>query len=289
MTSETMGWLNQNRYRSYPMCRDEWREKVSPGSGLDRVLLDALVFDGDSDGARDLAVTRISVSRSETRVSFKYGEEEFNVVLSGGEQSGEGSYERVHGSISCGGMRNATFSLAFSSHAYISDVLPDGEWELGCHVLPSRVLCMSDGFGVDCVSTNGSAGVEGREDASDASGDVVLEDGYRTSPVISNGRVLVRVGRRYGLDPCAYDFSDGGRADCRKPLFFFCGQNAVNGGNVVLKGGAGVNVAQGRGYAVRDGTCAGKVVPAIEIVADKRLLDIYKPSGEQSQDSRKMV
>ena len=32
----------------------------------------------------------------------------------------------------------------------------------------------------------------------------------------------------------------------RKPLFFFCGQNAINSGNVVLKGGYGISVSQGR-------------------------------------------
>ena len=285
MTSEIMGWLNKNRYRSYPMCRDEWREKVPCRSGLDTVLLDALVFDCDCSSIRSLVLSRISVSADRTEATFAYGDWEFSVVLSGGDQSGEGSFERVRGAISCGGDRNATFSLAFSSHAYIRDVLSDGVWELGCRVLPSRVVCMSDGFGVDCVSAGGSAGVPGREEASDASGDVVLEDGYRTSPVIFNGRVLVRVGRRYGLDPCAYDFGENVRMDCRKPLLFFCGQNAVNGGNVVLKGGSGVSVVQGRSYAVRDGTCAGKTIPAIEIVADKSLLDIYKPSPEQSPDS----
>lgn len=289
MTSETMGWLNQNRYRSYPMCSGEWRGKVSPGSGLDVVLLDALVFDGDSSAVRSLVLSRISVSSDRTEATFSYGGSEFSVVLSGGDQSGEGSFERVKGAISCGGDRNAAFSLAFSSHAYIRGVLSDGVWELGCRVLPSRVMCMSDGLGVDYVSTKGSKGVAGREAAADASGDVVLEDGYRTSPVISNGRVLVRVGRRYGYNPCRHDFGDEDQVDCKKPLFFFCGQNAVNGGNVILKGGAGVGVVQGRSYAVRDGTCAGRSVPAIEIIADKSLLDIYKPGGQPSQDSLKMV
>ena len=277
MTSEIMGWLNQNRYRSYPMCRDEWREKVSPESGLDGVFLDALVFDSDFSEERTLVMSRISVSRESTRVSFKYGEEAFNIVLSGGERSGEGSYERVQGSISCG-MRNASFSMLFSSHMYISDVLPDGEWELGCQVLPSRIIGISDGFGVDSVSTNGSKGVEGRENAADASGEVVLEDGYCTSPIVFDGKVLVRVGRRYGHSPCAHDFGDEGARDCRKPLFFFCGQNAVNSGNIVLKGGVGVSVIQGGSYRVRDGSCAGKTIPAIEVIAGRALLDIYKPS-----------
>lgn len=278
MTSETMEWLNQNRYRSYPMCRDEWREKASPESKLDAVLLDAMVFDCDSSGTRELSVERISVSSDETRVFFKYGGVEFDVALSGGEKSGEGSYERVHGSIDCGGSRRATFSLAFSSHAYIRDVMDEGVRELGCRVLPARVLCMSDGFGVDFVSANGSKGVEGHGDPGQASGDVVLEDGYRTSPVVFDGKVLVRVGKRYGYDPCKYDFGDDEAVDCRSPLFFFCGQNAINGGNVVVKGGAGVVVTQGRSYNVRDGSCAGKSIPAIEIVAAKALLDMYKAS-----------
>lgn len=285
MTSETMGWLNQNRHRSYPFCRDEWRGKVSPDLGLDCVLLDALAFDSDSSEIRSLAVSRISVSPGETMVCFAYGGQEFSLALSGGEQSGEGSYERRHASISCGGSRNATFSFVFSSHAYIRGVLGEGEWELGCRILPSRVVCMADGFGVDSVSANGSKGVPGHGSAAEADGDVVLEDGYRTSPIVSNGRILVRVGRRYGLNPCRHDYGDEGARDCSKPLFFFCGQNAVNDGNIVLKGGAGITVTQGGSYAVRDGSCAGKTIPAIEIVADRPLLDIYTPPSRQIEQN----
>lgn len=278
MTSEIMEWLNQNRNRSYPMCRDEWREKVSPESRLDAVLLDALVFDCDSNGIRELCLEKISILPYKTVISLRYGGSDFDVVLSGGEKSGESSYERVCGSVDCGGYRRATFSFVFSSHAYINDVMDEGVWELGCRVLPSRVLCMSDGFGVDFVATNGSKGVEGHGAPSHATGDVVLEDGYRTSPVIFDGQVLVRVGRRYGYDPCKYDFGDEEVVDCRSPLFFFCGQNAINGGNVVVKGGPGVSVTQGRSYRVMDGVCAGKLIPAIEISAAKSLIDMYKAS-----------
>lgn len=291
MTTEMMGWLNQNRHRSYPMIRDEWREKVSADSGLDAVLLDALVFDSDSAKPRELVISKISISRESTTVLFSYGDKTFNINLgdsgdSGSSGSGgdeDDGFVRMRG-IVAGEGRNAAVSLVFSSHSYLKGLLPDGEWDIGCRVMPSRVISLSDGYGVDRISTNGSEGVEGHESAADADGDVVLEDGYRTSPIISNGNVLVRVGRRYGYDPCGYDYGDAGSRDCRKPLFFFCGQNAVNNGNISLKGGAGISIAKGGSYKIRDdeenSKCAGKTIPAIEIIAGQELMDLYKPQGE---------
>ena len=278
MTTEMMGWLNQNRYRSYPMVRDEWREKVSPDSGLDKVLLDVLVFDSNASrkDLKDLVVSKIVVTSDSTEVFFKYGDAQFSIPVPEGEPSGEGSYVRIRGVIP-GTSRDATISLVFSSRANIDGFLPIGEWELGCRVLSTRVVGLSDGYGVDGISTNGSAGVDGHDAPASASGEVVLEDGYRTSPIISGGKVHVRVGRRYGQDPCGHDYGEAGSRDCRKPLFFFCGQNAVNSGNIVIKGGVGVNVVQGRNYTVRDGICAGKSIPAIEIIAGRELLDMYKP------------
>lgn len=109
----------------------------------------------------------------------------------------------------------------------------------------------------------------------------MLEDGYRTSPIVYGGRVFVRVGRRYGLDPCHYDFGDASARDCRRPLFFFCGQNAINNGNIVLRGGRGISVMQGGTYEVNDpkSKANGRSVPCIEIVAGRELLDICRPDG----------
>lgn len=280
LTSKTMEWLNQNRRRSYPMKRDAWREEVSPAFGLDCVLLDAILFDSDANGDERLILTRIRVLENSTRIALRYGDSEFGLVLQGGEVSGEGSFECVRGVVQGSGMRGASVSLVLSSHAYIHSEVGEGEWELNCPVLESRVIRISDGMGVDGVSVNGSEGVSGHDSPSAASGDVVLEDGYRTSPIIYGGKVFVRVGRRYGYDPCKFDFGDAGSRDCRRPLFFFCGQNAINNGNIALRGGKGISITQGRTYFVddADSMANGKSVPCVEIAAGRELLDICKPS-----------
>lgn len=281
LTDRSMEWLNQNRYRSYPMRRDEWREKVSPVSGLDCVILDASVFDVSASGSGEesLYVDSITVSSSSTVVEMSYGGRPFSITLEGGELSGAGSFEVFRGVVPGSGSRSASISMVMSSHAYILDKAGEGSWEIKCRALKSRVVSMSDGFGVDGISTGGSKGVQGHEGESVASGDVVLEDGYRTSPIVMNGKVLVRVGKRFGLDPCKFDFGDSAGRDCRLPLFFFCGQNAINGGNIVLSGGNGVSVTQGRTYRVRSGTCSGKTIPCIEIVAGRELIDICSISS----------
>lgn len=282
LTSKTMEWLNHNRHRSYPMKRDEWREKASPTSGLDCILLDATLFDPDAKGDESLMVSMVKVAESSTRIAFIYGGRMFGVVLSGGEEIGDGSFERVRGVVEGSGARGASVSLVFSSHAYIRSVVGDGEWKLDSPVLDSRVVRVSDGIGVDGISVNGSEGVSGHDSASKASGDVVLEDGYRTSPIIYGGKVFVRVGRRYGYNPCKFDFGDSGSRDCRRPLFFFCGQNAVNNGNIVLRGGKGVSVSQGRSYTVMDAKskCNGMTIPCVEIVAGRELVDICNPVAD---------
>ena len=149
------------------------------------------------------------------------------------------------------------------------------------------MVSLSDGFGIDGISVNGSSGVENHDVPAVVKGDVVLEDGYRTSPIVSGGKIFVRTGRRYGYDPCHYDFGDQGSVDCSKPLFFFCGQNAVNSGNIVLKGGKGVNVSQGRTYLVHDenSKCNGKSIPCIEITAGPELMEMYKPSESVQSNS----
>lgn len=286
LTSKTMEWLNHNRHRSYPMKRDEWRERVSPISGLDCVLLDAMLFDSDARGDESLIVSRVKVDENATKISFIYGGRMFVVILSGGEESGDGSFERVSGVVEGSGIRGASVSLVFSSHAFIRSVVGDGEWKLDSPVLDSRVVRVSDGMGVDGILVNGSEGVSGYDSTSKVSGDVIIEDGYRTSPIIYYGKVLVRVGRRYGYDPCKFDFRDAGPKDCRRPLFFFCGQNAVNNGNIVLRGGKGVGVSQGRSYTIRDAKskCNGMTIPCVEIVAGRELVDICNPvSDSQSK------
>ena len=74
LTTKTMEWLNQNRRRSYPMQRDEWRSKASPESGLDCILLDALLFDADSEGedAGALRLVSVEVSENSTSVVMSY-------------------------------------------------------------------------------------------------------------------------------------------------------------------------------------------------------------------------
>ena len=278
MTTKYMEWLNQNRGRSYPMDGSEWRRKASPESGLDCVLLDALLFDADANGDEDLVVKSVTVESTGTTVVMAYGGREFSVRLVGGDESGEGSYECIRGAVGGSGARGASMTLCFSSHAYIRGVIGDGTWEIGAKVLPSKVIRIGGGFGVDSIHTRGSSRVHG---AADAAGEVVLEDGYGTSPMISDGKVLVRVGKRYGLNACKYDFGSDGDVDCRKPLFYFCGQNGVNSGNVVIKGGKGITVKPGGTYRLRDGYQHGIIgnrdFPCIEIVAGKELLDIYRP------------
>lgn len=273
LTAKTMEWLDQNRRRSYPMEREAWRMMVDPASGLDGVLLDAIVFDASADGTESLYVDSVSVSDDSTTVSMTYGSRQFSVSLSGGSASGCGSYEQVN--MSSG---SARMSFSFSSHAYLLDTVGKGSWKLGCRVLSTRVVTLSDGRGVDSIDVNGSNGVD-KHDPGSADGEVVLEDGYRTSPVVNRGRVLVRVGKRYGLDPCKYDFGESGVTDCRRPLFFFCGQNAVNSGNVNIGGGMGVSVTQGRKYTVRDPSskCNGMSIPCIEIVAGDELRHLCRP------------
>jgi hypothetical protein len=282
LTDRSMEWLNQNRHRAYPMRRDEWRQVVPAGSGLDAVLLDALVFDGDASTIDPMLLSRVKVESDRSVVTFKYGRAEFDIELVGGETSGIGSYELRSGQHSRGSGIAFSVSLALSSHAYLKDAIGEGGWDLNVPILESRVLSLSDGSGVSGITTQGSKGVDGRDSQYRSKGDVVLEDGYCTSPIIRDGRILVRVGRNYGLNPCGFDFGGQLSADCASPLFFFCGQNAINSGNVIVSGGKGVAVTQGRSYAVRTGSCAGKTIPCVEITATSELMELYRPVDDTS-------
>lgn len=278
MTSSVASeWLDSNRHRSYPMDTYGWRRVVSPESGLDCVILDAMVFDPSASGGDELVVSGISVSESSTRVSMEYCGIGFDVVLSeSAESEGTGSFDvrAMHIDTPGGGKASAYF--VFSRHSSIVDVVGLGEWKIGCRVIGSRVASLNDGVGVDGVRVSGSEGVDGHAEEAVASGSVVLEDGFRTSPVVRDGKVVVRVGTRFGLDPCKFDLDVGGSNDCRRPLMFFCGQNATNSGNVDLKGGPGISVLSGGTYTINDvsSKCDGKTVPCVEIVAGNKLLEM---------------
>lgn len=276
VTSIAQNWLDENRHRAFPMDRSEWRKSVSPESGLDCVMLDATLFDPGASSEERLDVSSVSVSESMTTVSMRYAGKTFSVGLTGGDVHGEGSFDARAMLIDGAGEEKASVKLVFSSHAHILENVGTGEWELGCRVERARVIWMPCGTGVDGIRVNGSKGVIGVARQKTASGSVVLQDGYRTSPVISGGKVVVRVGTRFGIDPCGFDLDDGGTRDCSRPLLFFCGQNAINSGNVVIKGGRGISVSQGRTYTVNDRSskCDGKKIPCIEIVAGQELLDI---------------
>ena len=281
LTTRSMEWLNQNRRRAYPPVRADWRRVNRPEAGRDAILLDALGLDADAIGTERLTLVAATVEHDRTTIRLRYGATDFAVALTGGAVSGEGSFACLRGVVRGSGAFGATVTLVCSSHAYLLENLGEGSWTWNCPVLPARVLSLSDGAGVAGVKTHGSAGVADHETPRTASGDVVLEDGYRTSPIVSDGRIFVRVGRRYGLDPCHYDFGDASARDCRQPLFFFCGQNAVNNGNIVLRGGRGISVRQGGVYEVDDpkSKAHGKRVPCIEIVAGQELLDVCRPEG----------
>lgn len=274
VTDRAIEWLDQNRHRAYPFESSGWRAVVPQSSGLDCVVLDALVFDSSSGSVSDFVIESINVTDERTEISMSYSGASFSVNVEPSE--GDRDFETIRFDIDAGG-RNVSASMSFSSHAYILEKVGKGAWEIGCRLLRSRVVSLSDGEGVSGIRTNGSSGVSGHSSPSTSAGEVVLEDGYRTSPIVWNGRVFVRVGTRYGLNPCKYDYGEDGSTDCRKPLFFFCGQNAVNNGNIVLKGGRGISVAQGRLYEVRDQNSRlyGKKIPCIEIIAGSELLGMY--------------
>lgn len=270
LTTKAVGWLDGNRYRSYPFDQDEWRAKVPADSGLDCVVVDALVVDvGHDAGASRLVVKKIEVGDDDTVVTVGYGSQSCDIAISGGEESGPESFEAVVGRFYLGGGMYASVTVHMSSHAYILSRVGAGTWDFGdgVRVMPARHVCITDGCGLMGVRTNGSANVQG---GGVATGDVLLEDGYRTSPVVEDGHVLVRVGRKYGIDPCHYPVNTQSE-DCSRLLFFFCGQNAVNSGNVNIEGGRGISVEQGGKYGG---------IPCIEIKADKELLELYSPEHQ---------
>lgn len=270
MNSRHMDWLNQNRNRAYPLVQEEWRKHVDPESGLDCILLDALVVNAGIDPeSRKLYIKSIVTRPTKTTITINYAGENATVEMSGGSVDGPESFETIRGLWSHAEEMGCAvpIALVFSSHEYIysklgsfSRTFPDN----GIPLMPTRQVNLTEGHGVSGIMVNGSANVHG---GGVISGDVVLEDGYRTSPVVQDGRVLVRTGSRYGIDPCHYPVDTRGK-DCSRLLFFFCGQNAINSGNVNINGGRGITVDQGRKY---------NGIPCVEIKASKELLELYSP------------
>lgn len=266
LDAKSMGWLNHNRFRSYPMEREAWRDAVGAGSPLDCVLLDAVVFDAtDGSEGRALVMTECDVGDDHTDARFSYGDIPFSVRLEGGETSGEASFEscRMTLEVDDSGVP-VCLSMVFSSHAFVLEAAGRGRRTMRVPAMPSRIVRIPGGHGLDAIHVGGSAGAAG---GGDVSGDVVLEDGFRTKSVVRDGAILVKVGPGYGKEPCGSD--PDAEDQCSNLMFFFCGQNATGSksGNVALSGGRGVTVSQGE-Y---------RGTPCVEIVADSELMSIYRP------------
>lgn len=297
MTEKTLDWLNHNRFRAYPFADDEGlvrnRARVP-----DCVLLDCLVTDTRHLGyVPELVFTEIDVTQARTKATFTYAGEEHSVEFDGSNPGygGSSSLVKIEGHLSAApGEELLYMSFVFSSHAYILENVGEGTWRFSGRVLPSKVVSVA-ASGVMGVEANGSANVPGHESAGTATGEVQLADGFRTQPVVQNGKVLVKVGNAYGENPCHYEedssSSPDGQAQCGDLLLFFCGQNAPSNGNIVLEGGAGVSVKSGGLYTARRsildtygeiGIAEGESAPCIEIVADTGLMRLYRPSEESS-------
>lgn len=291
MTEKTLDWLNLNRHRAYPLVNDE--RLVVDGKRIpDCVLLDCTVMDTRHGiGTPDLIFRRIDVAQERTHVDFTYAGLDFGMDITGGEDgisvfdgSSTGQGDGIGGEFV-----HARF--VFSSHDRILDEAGEGTWEFSGQVLPTKIATV-EASGVMGISTSGSAFVDGRELPGVATGDVHLVDGYRTQPVVHNGKVVVKVGNSYGFDPCHYYSGPLETPSCDDIMLFFCGQNAVNSGNVILKGGTGVTVTQGRKYVAKEdiidtfgnvGIKKGEGVPCIEVVASSELMRIYRPKADAAQ------
>ena len=294
MTEKTLDWLNGNRFRAYPFVNDGgllMNGKRIPNC----VLLDCLVFDTrDLGHIPELIFTEIDVTEEKTEVSFAYDGNDFSFTL----KSQEEFENEVYGTESfvvlkdpCGLPSDKVYlRLTASSHAYILKEAGTGNWKFHGKILPTKVIS-GRVSGVSSISVNGSLG-EGV--GGQARGLITLKDGYRTMPTIRNGRIVVNVGRKFGEDPCHHVFEDVGRTVCSDQMLFFCGQTADARGNVVLQGGKGVSVTQGRTYVASEdildskgeiGIRMGEEIPCIEVSASSELMKIYTPAQDSSSDS----
>lgn len=289
MTNKIIDWLNSNRFRAYPFVNDSGI--VIAGSRIpDAVVLDCMVMD-TRKGVADprLTFTGITITKEKTVVTFSYDGIHTEYSFSGGESSGDLSFHKVKGRITTDIPENfVDITLVFSSHRYLLDNVGEGIWNFSGLIIPTKIISVT-ASGVSGIVTNGSKTVQG---PGTAIGNVHLVDGYRTQPVIQNGRVLVKVGTKYGYDPCHYPNQErDDKINCEDLMLFFCGQNAISSGNINIKGGPGVNISQGRMYTAKNdiydtygkvGIKAGESVPCIEISAAPELLRIYTPSDSSS-------
>src|SRR5574344_2365210 len=183
MTSKTEEWLNSNCYRAYPLMNDS-RSAAAVGSGLPlSAILDVFLCDYSSDsGGGSLLLSEIDIGESGTDVAFMYAGKQISVYV----PVGEGMYSAsvlVSGwdgpAILCG-----TFSKPSGSDC-MSLIFPASERP---EVIPTRVLRLPGGSGINSILVNGSDedSMAGR---GSVTGRVHLRDGYRTQPVISGGKV----------------------------------------------------------------------------------------------------
>lgn len=274
MTEKTLDWLNQNRYRAYPLMNDE--RLVTGDVRLPNcILLDCKVMDTRPrpDGSiPHLYLTKVVISKDHTDITLEYDGAEYTLTI-----EGDGDIEKIIGT-----SKYVYMSFTTSSHTKILEFCGEGEWNLKAEVLRSKVICV-DASGVSGITCNGN----GEISADTATGVIRLVDGYRTQPVIKSGKVLVKVGNQYGLNPCrmkgwkTYD-TEG----CDNLMMFFCGQNAINTGNVVLQGGPGVVVNQGT-YTVKKEIGelkAGDSIPCINVSTTSEVLKIYRPSTPEGSN-----
>lgn len=294
MTEKVLDWLNHNRFRAYPFVNDNGI--VCNGTRIpDCVLLDCLVMDTRKEVSNPrLVFTEIDITSARTHVVFTYDGTEHSYDITGA--GNDSSFVIVDGSSIPGmNMELVFIKLIFSSHDYILQHAGEGNWRFSGNILPSKIVSVP-ASGVSGIVANGSSYVDGFSEQNTASGDVILVDGYRTQPVIYNGKVVVKVGTDYGEDPCHYRENDPEyeeqkrkRAACDELMFFFCGQNAIDNGNVAMQGGPGITVKQGGTYTVKSdiidtygeiGAKDGEILPCIEVIAAPSLLKLYRPTAQ---------
>lgn len=280
MTQKTLDWLNQNRFRAFPLVNDEGL--VADGIRIPvGFILDCQVMDmRQIDRIPKLVFTGLVITDGNYTVSFEYDGTTGSCTV----EDGEFGYVRKN-ALLLDGQVHSTF--VFSSHKWLLEHVGTGTWSFTGQVFPTRIVTVR-GSGVSGIQTNGSHNVQS---GGIATGDVHLTDGYRTQPVVDGGRVLVKVGTKYGLDPCHLPSDGIQQTPCDDLLLYFCGQDARATGNVIIGGGSGVDVRNGIYEAKCDipdsegnvGIAAGEKVPCVEICATRELLNIYRPSEIQSE------
>ena len=299
MTTKTLDWLNANRFRAYPFVND--RGLVCNGMRIpSSVVLDALAVDtGRRSSIPELIFTKIEITSENTSLELNYAGQVYTYSYSGGTESGEGSFIVVRDNHQTA---NASlhFRLVLSSHAYNLSHAGCGSWSFRGRILPTKVVSVT-ASGVSGLLVHGSQGDNsvwpddyGKDGK--VKGVVTLKDGYRTMSTIQNGRVIVRVGTKYGEDPCHHYWGDVQETNpsCDDRLLFFNGQTADIRGNVNFQGGPGVSITQGRKYVAKKdildsygkvGIRKGEEIPCLEISATSELLRIYTPTGDSSDSS----